>query len=183
MINFATTEHHHHGSHRDHHGSEEYANSIATSPWCNFVQEGVQKNPPNSHYSHLNYLRMNGKFTEAVTILDSIAKSGLKVTSTTYMNLLQSCIDTNYIQLGQKIYERIDVVEELNSFVETKLVSMYAKCGFLDDAPKVFYAMLERNLYSWLIMIGETKGGGAFLLNDERWRFVLWGEKNGFWCE
>ncbi|KAM1088312.1 hypothetical protein FF1_016246 [Malus domestica] len=133
-----------------------------TKPTISFSRKTL----PKFTDSHLNYLRKNGEFTEAVTVLDSIAKSGSKVTSTTYMNLLQSCIDTNSIQLGRKIHERIDVVEELNPFVETKLVSMYAKCGFLDDARKVFYAMRERNLYSWSAMIGAC-------LRDQRWKEVV----------
>ncbi|KAB2604575.1 pentatricopeptide repeat-containing protein [Pyrus ussuriensis x Pyrus communis] len=114
-----------------------------TKPTISFSRKTL----PKSTDSHLNYLCKNGELTKAVTVLESIAKSGSKVTSTTYMNLLQS-------------------FEELNPFVETKLVSMYAKCGFLDDARKVFYAMRERNLYSWSAMIGAC-------LRDQRWKEVV----------
>lgn len=82
------------------------------------------------------------------------------------MNLLQSCIDVNSIQLGRKLHERIDVVEKVNPFVETKLIGMYAKCGFLEDARKVFNEMRERNLYTWSAMIGAC-------LRDQRWNEVV----------
>ncbi|CAL8995651.1 unnamed protein product [Prunus brigantina] len=125
-----------------------------------------RKTLPKFTDTHLNYLCKNGRFSEAITVLDSIAQIGSKVPPTTYMNLLQSCIDTNSIQLGRKLHENIDLVEEINPFVETKLVSMYAKCGFLDDARKVFHAMRERNLYTWSAMIGAC-------LRDQRWKEVV----------
>ncbi|ONI30040.1 hypothetical protein PRUPE_1G227600 [Prunus persica] len=106
-----------------------------------------RKTLPKFTDTHLNYLCKNGQFSEAITVLDSIAQIGYKVPPTTYMNLLQS-------------------FEEINPFVETKLVSMYAKCGFLDDARKVFHAMRERNLYAWSAMIGAC-------LRDQRWKEVV----------
>lgn len=56
--------------------------------------------------------------------------------------------------MGREFHARIGLVKEVNPFVETKLVSMYAKGGCLDDARKVFDAMRERNLYTWSAMIG-----------------------------
>lgn len=56
--------------------------------------------------------------------------------------------------MGRELHARIGLVKEVNSFVETKLVSMYAKCGYLDNARKVFDEMRERNLYAWSAMIG-----------------------------
>ncbi|KAM5564996.1 pentatricopeptide repeat-containing protein [Rosa sericea] len=125
-----------------------------------------RKTRPNPPVDNLNLLCKNGQFTEAIAVLDSIAQSGSKVPPTTYMNLLQCCIDTNSIQLGRKLHQSIDVVDKVNPFVETKLVSMYAKCGFLEDARKVFDGMRERNLYSWSAMIGAC-------LRDRRWNEVV----------
>ncbi|XP_062022542.1 pentatricopeptide repeat-containing protein At1g19720 [Rosa rugosa] len=125
-----------------------------------------RKTRPNPPVDNLNLLCRNGQFTEAIAVLNSLAQSGSKVPPTTYMNLLQCCIDTNSIQLGRKLHQNIDVVDKVNPFVETKLVSMYAKCGFLEDARKVFDGMRERNLYSWSAMIGAC-------LRDRRWNEVV----------
>ncbi|XP_065621191.1 pentatricopeptide repeat-containing protein At1g19720 [Quercus suber] len=113
--------------------------------------------------AHLNSLSKNGRLSEAITALDSIAQSGSKVNSNTYINLLQSCIDLNSIQLGRELHARINLVNDVNPYVETKIVSMYAKCGSLDDARKVFDEMGERNLYTWSAMIGACSRG-------KRWR-------------
>ncbi|KAG5250399.1 pentatricopeptide repeat-containing family protein [Salix suchowensis] len=116
------------------------------------------KNPvPKSIDSHLDSLCKNGSLTDAITVLDSVAQQGSKVTPRTYMNLLQSCIDTNSINLGRKIHARISVVQEKSPVIETKLVSMYAKCGYLRDARKVFDEMSERNLFTWSAMIGAVE--------------------------
>ncbi|XP_050364913.1 pentatricopeptide repeat-containing protein At1g19720 [Argentina anserina] len=114
----------------------------------------------------LNLLCKNRQFTEAVAVLDSLAQTGSKVPPTTYMSLLQGCIESNSIQLGRKLHRSIGAVDGVNPFVETKLVSMYAKCGSIEDARKVFDEMRERNLYTWSAMIGAC-------LRDRRWGEVV----------
>ncbi|CAK8537802.1 unnamed protein product [Lathyrus sativus] len=109
---------------------------------------------PKSMDAQLNQLCINGSLNEAVAILDSIAEQGSKVSPVTYMNLLQSCIDKNDILVGNELHARIGLVEIVNPFVETKLVSMYAKCGRLDKAREVFDEMRVRNLFTWSAMIG-----------------------------
>ncbi|KAK2430326.1 pentatricopeptide repeat-containing protein [Trifolium repens] len=104
--------------------------------------------------AQLNQLCIDGSLSEALVILDSIAEQGCKVRPITYMNLLQSCIDKDCIFMGKELHARIGLVEKVNPFVETKLVSMYAKCGCLDEARKVFDEMLVRNLFTWSAMIG-----------------------------
>ncbi|KAK4859933.1 hypothetical protein QYF36_014394 [Acer negundo] len=118
--------------------------------------------------SHLNYLCRKGRLTEAVTVLDSIAKQGSKskVRPNTYINLIDACIDSHSIHLGRKLHACIDLVTEIDVFVETKLVSMYAKCGCFNDARKVFDGMRDRNLYAWSAMIGASS-------REQRWREVV----------
>lgn len=50
--------------------------------------------------------------------------------------------------------------------METKLVSLYAKCGTLEDARKVFDGMSERNLYTWSAMIGGYS-------REQKWEEVI----------
>ncbi|KAF9686777.1 hypothetical protein SADUNF_Sadunf02G0025000 [Salix dunnii] len=95
------------------------------------------KNPvPKSIDSHLDSLCKNGSLTDAVTVLDSVAQQGSKVTPRTYMNLLQSCIDTNSINLGRKIHARISVVQEKSPVIETKW----------REVVELYYMMMEDNV-------------------------------------
>lgn len=127
-----------------------------------FSKETSSKFPDN----HLNYLCKNGRLSEAITVLDSIAQRGSKVRPNTYINLLQSCIDANSVHLGRKLHACIGMVEGVNPFVETKLVSMYAKCGCFDDARRVFDEIRERNLFTWSAIIGACS-------RERRWKEVV----------
>lgn len=59
-------------------------------------------------------------------------------------------------------------MDQPDPFLETKLVGMFAKCGSLDGAFKVFDEMRERNLYAWSAVIGafsrEKKWGDVVAL-------------------
>lgn len=116
--------------------------------------------------AHLNYLCRSGRLIEAITVLDSIAQRGSKVRRNTYINLLQSCIDANSITLGRKVHQYINLVKEIDVFVKTKLVCMYAKCGSFNDARKEFDEIRERNLYTWSAMIGACS-------REQRWTEVV----------
>lgn len=95
-----------------------------------------------------------------------MSKSGSKLSTNTYINLLQTCIDSDSIDVGRELHVRMCLVDQVNPFVETKLISMYAKCGFLKDARKVFDGMQERNLYTWSAMIGAYS-------REQRWKEVV----------
>ncbi|KAK8585141.1 hypothetical protein V6N13_139080 [Hibiscus sabdariffa] len=116
--------------------------------------------------NHLKYLARNGRLTEAVTALDSVALTGSEVRPNTFINLLQACIDFGSLELGRKLHARIHLVKESDPFVETKLVSLYAKCGSLADAREVFDKMSEKNLYTWSAMIGAYT-------RESRWKEVV----------
>ncbi|KAL3734663.1 hypothetical protein ACJRO7_023934 [Eucalyptus globulus] len=122
-----------------------------------------RKTHPRMADAHLNYLCRKGHLREAIAVLDYVGQNGLKVRPNTYAKLVESCITENSIQLGRKVHAMVDLVEVLPLFVETKLVGMYAKCGSLDDARKVFDGMLERNLYTWSAIIGAYS-------REKRWR-------------
>lgn len=126
----------------------------------------IKKADPKRMDARLNYLCSDGRLTEAIIALDSIARVGSKVQSKTYINLLQSCIDSGAIHLGRALHARIGLVEDADLFVETKLVGMYAKCGCLNDARKVFDSMRQRSLYTWSAMIGACS-------REHLWREVL----------
>uniref|UniRef100_A0A1D1YFF5 Pentatricopeptide repeat-containing protein At1g19720 n=1 Tax=Anthurium amnicola TaxID=1678845 RepID=A0A1D1YFF5_9ARAE len=103
----------------------------------------------NSTDQRLRRLSRDGKVEEAIAML----QAGSTVATKTYISLLQSCIDSKSILQGRQLHEKIGLVRNPNPFVDTKLVSMYAKCGDLDRARKVFAGMRQRNLFTWSAMI------------------------------
>ncbi|KAG6598470.1 Pentatricopeptide repeat-containing protein, partial [Cucurbita argyrosperma subsp. sororia] len=126
----------------------------------------TQKSSSKSNDDHLSYLCRHGLLREAISAIDSMSRHGSKLSTNTYINLLQTCIDADSIEVGRELHVRLCLVDQVNPFVETKLVSMYAKCGFLKDARKVFDEMPERNLYTWSAMIGAYS-------REQRWKEVV----------
>ncbi|GAA0150568.1 hypothetical protein LIER_09486 [Lithospermum erythrorhizon] len=136
------------------------------------------KTPPNVFSdAHLIHLCKNNRLHEAVTLLDSIARCGSKVSPNTFAHLLNSCIKMKSLSLGRKIHNCIlgYCKESVLGYVETKLMYMYVVCGGLEDAYEVFDRMLVRDLHTWSSMISafsrERKWGDVvelfYMMMDE----------------
>ncbi|CAN6470309.1 unnamed protein product [Victoria cruziana] len=100
-------------------------------------------------------LSKQGKLKQAVWVLDSELR-GRKIKRSTYISMLQACIDVNSMSEGRKIHAHINSVVGLepDPYVGTKLVSMYAKCDGLEEARRVFDQMFQRNIFTWSAIIG-----------------------------
>ncbi|KAI4339904.1 hypothetical protein MLD38_024789 [Melastoma candidum] len=119
-----------------------------------------RRNAPRSNFdSNISHLCRKGEIHEAVELLGRVRG---KVRPSTYEGLLDACIDRNSIGLGRKLHSLVDLVVEADGFVQTKLVGMYAKCGSLDDARKVFDGMRDKDLYAWSAMVGACSRAGRW---------------------
>lgn len=61
--------------------------------------------------------------------------------------------------------------------VGNALVHMYAKCGSMDDARRVFYGMVDRDVVSWTVMIGGLAQHG---FGREAFSLFLQMQREGF---
>ncbi|KAL0325840.1 UNVERIFIED_CONTAM: Pentatricopeptide repeat-containing protein [Sesamum radiatum] len=122
-------------------------------------------NPPKlTHDAYLKRLCKLGRLSDAISSLDSC---GSTVRHSTLSHLVESCIDSNSLDLCYKLHASVKkLIKEPDPFIETKLVGMYAKCGSLDDAFVVFEGMRERNLYAWSAIIGACS-------REKRWGDVV----------
>ncbi|ONK66023.1 uncharacterized protein A4U43_C06F3380 [Asparagus officinalis] len=134
----------------------------SSKPITSFAQNPKHLASHNRPISKSTHLSHNATLQEAISALEN----GTQIRPKTYISLLQSCIDSDAIDEGRRLHSSIGSVTEQNPFVETKLVSMYAKCGCLDEARKVFDGMRERNLYTWSAMIGGYS-------REQRWEEVV----------
>lgn len=67
---------------------------------------------------------------------------------------LQRCIQLNSLAQGKAVHARIIKLGlEIEIFLGNCLVNMYAKCGNMKDARKMFDNMAEQNLVSWNVII------------------------------
>jgi pentatricopeptide repeat protein len=100
---------------------------------------------------HIKLLCKQGELKEALQIL--------KVTdypfdAFTYIHLLQTCVKKRSLSHGKLIHAHILETGFLpNIYLWNTLVNIYAKCGSLADARRVFDRMPERDTFSWTVMI------------------------------
>lgn len=96
------------------------------------------------------------ELNEAIAI---VKEGNLKVDSAAYLPLLQECIDKNSVLEAQTIHAHIiKTGAHQNLFLMTFLVNVYAKCGTMGYARKVFDGLPKRNVVSWTsLMSGYVK--------------------------
>ncbi|GMI82875.1 SEEDLING LETHAL 1 [Hibiscus trionum] len=102
-----------------------------------------------------------GHETEALEFLKEMMEEGVKPNSFTYSSALKACAKLGAVTKGKLIHSFANKTPAFsNVFVGSALIHMYAKCGFVSEAFRVFDSMPERNLVSWKAMImGYARNG------------------------
>lgn len=73
-----------------------------------------------------------------------------EIESSTYVPLLQKCLEKNSFQEAQMIHGHImKSGKQEDLFVMTSLVNVYGKCGAMEAARKVFDKLSKRNVVTW----------------------------------
>ncbi|KAH9317982.1 hypothetical protein KI387_019751, partial [Taxus chinensis] len=111
----------------------------------------------------LKALCSEGRLKEAIHIL--LTTHNPHVEPRTYIQLLQTCIVKNALSEGKQIHLHInhnttDFKLSTHTSLQCKLISMYDKCGSLEDARTVFDDMSEPNLSSWNTIVGAYRRHG-----------------------
>ncbi|XP_057726445.1 pentatricopeptide repeat-containing protein At4g18520, chloroplastic-like isoform X3 [Arachis stenosperma] len=102
-----------------------------------------------------------GLESEALQFLQEMMEEGVVPNAYTYSSLLKACANLEAPMQGRLIHSYASKTPALsNVFVNSALIYMYAKCGYVADALQVFDNMPERNLVSWKAMIlGYARNG------------------------
>jgi pentatricopeptide repeat protein len=105
----------------------------------------------------------NGHIDEALSLLREMQLQGMIPDGVTLVSVLQACAHSSARQQGMGIHNYIIRREfEFNIFVGNSLIDMYANCGCVDIARRVFDRMSVRDVISWSAMIsGYTQVGLA----------------------
>eukprot|EP01018_Ginkgo_biloba_P040301 Gb_16664 [translate_table: standard] len=105
----------------------------------------------------------NGRADEALKLFRRMLWAGVKPNSVTIAGVLPACSHLAALQQVKEIHNHIiRIGYEIDVFVGSALVDMYAKCGSVEVARKVFDKMFQRNKVSWNGMIaGYSRNGQA----------------------
>ncbi|KAH8939546.1 hypothetical protein BDL97_15G042500 [Sphagnum fallax] len=102
-----------------------------------------------------------GQGQKALELFHQMQQKGVQPTPVTLIGVLNACASMFALQEGRCTHEQIiESGWESDVFVGSSLVDMYAKCGSMEDAERVFNKMLSRNVVTWNTMIlGYVKCG------------------------
>ncbi|XXG67489.1 hypothetical protein AAC387_Pa06g0827 [Persea americana] len=103
----------------------------------------------------------NGQSEQAMRIFKELMSSGLKPDIITIASVLPAISDLQYLDKCREIhaYSYRNGLE-YDRRVRNALVSVYSKCGSVQDAEQVFSKIMERDVISWSSMVvGYTQNG------------------------
>ncbi|XXG42831.1 hypothetical protein AAC387_Pa01g3008 [Persea americana] len=96
----------------------------------------------------------NGNVDKALHVYTQMRSSELRYDSFTISNVLSACSMDGLYDCGRRVHgEAIKSPAQCNIAVQSALLTMYARCGGIDEASSIFYAMKERDVVAWSSMI------------------------------
>ncbi|XP_057837431.2 pentatricopeptide repeat-containing protein At2g03880, mitochondrial-like [Cryptomeria japonica] len=96
----------------------------------------------------------NGFVDKALQTFEQMQLAGVKPNTTTFSSILPACAKMGALEQGMDIHRSIIEGECLSDIVVgNALVDMYAKCGSIEKARKLFDGIPQRNVVSWNTMI------------------------------
>lgn len=99
------------------------------------------------------YARM-GFAREAVGLFWMMRMEGFEPDEVTLASVLAACGDLGELSFGVWLEGLVEGNKlALNSFVGSALIDMYAKCGDLESARRIFDGMVKKDLVAWNAMI------------------------------
>ncbi|KDP21001.1 hypothetical protein JCGZ_21472 [Jatropha curcas] len=98
----------------------------------------------------------NGFGKEAILAFYEMHLLGVKCNEFTFPSVLKACNITKDLWLGRQVHGIVVVTGfENDEFVANSLVVLYAKCGRLRDARRIFEAITERSVVSWNALLSS----------------------------
>jgi pentatricopeptide repeat protein len=105
----------------------------------------------------------NGLAEEALELFRQMQLESIEPCVVTIAGVLPACAQLMALRQGKEIHNAIlKLGFEMDDFVLCSLIDMYAKCGNLEDACRVFDKMSQRNVVLWTAIIaGCAQNGNA----------------------
>eukprot|EP00250_Pteridium_aquilinum_P012535 c20785_g1_i1 orf=2-1984(-) len=112
------------------------------------------------------------KTMEALRVFEMMQEKGVSPDKITFVNAVSACDNPNALTIGKHLHFIITFVGcDVDVVLGTALLTMYSKCGSLEDTMKLFGSMEVRNVVSWTVMIGayarNQQFAEAFYLYDQ----------------
>ncbi|TYH64207.1 hypothetical protein ES332_D07G250100v1 [Gossypium tomentosum] len=100
---------------------------------------------------------LSGECKKALEMFEEMKTVGERPDEVTMLSLLNACADLGDLQVGMKIHWSLSEMVSSSGFnvlLGNALIDMYAKCGSIGRALKVFQDMREKDVSTWNSVIG-----------------------------
>ncbi|XAR71095.1 hypothetical protein NMG60_11028203 [Bertholletia excelsa] len=98
----------------------------------------------------INCYAQSKAYTEALGVFNEMKSQGISPDEVTMSTVISACAHIGSLDLGKEIH--LYVMEkgfELDVYLGSALIDMYAKCGSLDRSLLVFFKLRDKNLFCW----------------------------------
>jgi pentatricopeptide repeat protein len=114
----------------------------------------------------------SGQEEHALRLFIQTLDFGVKPNQYTFGSVISACARLEVLEEGKQVHGyTIKIGLDTNAFVGSALVDMYAKCGSIDDARKVFNKMPEQNVVASTAMVtGYVKNERVEEASELFWR-------------
>jgi len=91
---------------------------------------------------------------EALELAFQMQRSGIEPNDYTFASILSACANISVLEKGKQVHALI-IKAGFESYVSVKsgLVTMYSKCGSIEDARQTFDSLLKGDVVSWTAII------------------------------
>ncbi|PQQ17812.1 pentatricopeptide repeat-containing protein [Prunus yedoensis var. nudiflora] len=92
----------------------------------------------------------NKKFGEALAVFNDMRMKGISPDEVTMATVISACAHLGALDLGKEIH--LYILQngfDLDVYIGSALIDMYAKCGALDRSLLVFFKLQDKNLFCW----------------------------------
>lgn len=98
----------------------------------------------------INSYSQNKLYQESLSTFINMTKHGITPDEVTMATVISACAHLGTLDIGKKIHLYIAKNRfNLDVYIGSSLIDMYAKCGNLDQSLLVFYKLPEKNLFCW----------------------------------
>ncbi|TQE13762.1 hypothetical protein C1H46_000769 [Malus baccata] len=92
----------------------------------------------------------NKKFREALAVFDDMRTNGISSDEVTLATVISACAHLGALDLGKEIHlYAMENRFDLDVYIGSALIDMYAKCGTLERSLLVFFKLRDKNLFCW----------------------------------
>jgi len=119
----------------------------------------------------------NGEFNRALEVFREMQEDDVRPNEVTMVCVLSACSQLGALELGRWLHFYIEKYGiKLNHVVGGALISMYSRCGDIDEAQRVFDGMKERDVTTYNSMIsGLAMHGKSIEAIEMFWRMMKQG--------